>query len=94
MTEIERRVFKTGSLGGLAGFALCMAGAYLFQSNAMVNGAITFGLIGVFSAFLWVAQASTDSLRDYGLGEGTATHYGEEHAKFMFGEDYKKPKDD
>lgn len=92
MTRFEKRVFRTGVGTGLAGFTLCIAMACLLSAPALATAACVFAFIGIVIAFLWFIQACADSFRDYGLGEGTANLYGEDHAKRMFGENYKKPK--
>ena len=92
MTKFENRIFRIGVGIGLAGFTLCSAMAYLFHAPPFAMVASVFAFVGIVIAFLWFIQACADSFRDYGLGEGTANLYGEGHAKRMFGENYKKPK--
>lgn len=92
MTKFEKRMFRIMVGIGLSGFTLCSAMAYLLGAPAFAMVASVFAFIGIVIAFLWFIQACADSFRDYGLGEGTANLYGEDHAKRIFGENYMKPK--
>lgn len=94
LTRLEKQVLRLCTLGSTIGFFTCVAGAYLFEVRALVALSIGIGILGVMVGFLWFCQASVESLRDYGLGEGVATYYGEERARAMFGENYKRTEDD
>lgn len=94
MTHSENRTLKLflwgcSALGALSltiGFGLEIATASALGSMMLV--------LPVLVGFLWFAQACADSLRENGLGEGTAQLYDEAYAKRLFGENYKRPSDD
>ena len=94
LTRLEKQGFRWGALVGVFGFFACFAGFYLFEIRALAGLTMGFGFLGAIAGFLWFAQASEEALRDYGLGEGVATLYGEERARAMFGENYKRTEDD
>ncbi|MCI2394312.1 hypothetical protein [Aliiroseovarius sediminis] len=86
--------FKWVLVGGMVGFLLFLGLGWLVESKLLLS--ISMWLLGLslISGFLWFTEASADSLREYGLGEGVANLYGEDRAKFMFGENYKRNQDD
>lgn len=91
MTEGEKCIFRHVIFGSLmsGGATGCMA--YILVSSSLMTAAAFLVLFGLLFCMFWFFQASMDSFRDYGLGEGIANLYGEERAKMMFGDDYKKP---
>lgn len=91
LTEFEKRVFRGVMLTSLMGALACGLIAFATGSNAWITGAGWLILIAIIFAIFWFFQACLQSLRDYGLGEGMANLYGEERAKMMFGENYKRP---
>lgn len=91
MTKFEKRMFRIGVGTGLAGSTLYSLMAYLLHAPAFAMAAIALAFFVILTAFLWFIQACVDTFRNYGLGEGMANLYGENRAKRMFGEDYKKP---
>ena len=96
LIEFEKRVFRYIIFGSLffGGFCIAMGAATL--SAGWMQIAAGFFFFSVLFALFWGAQACFDSMRDFGLGEGMANLYGEERAKMMFSEVYKRPdaKDD
>lgn len=90
MTEGEKTIFRFVIFGSLiTAIPLLAVGAILPSDVCSVCGAFLVLFAVLFSMF-WFFQACMDSLKDYGLGEGMANLYGEERAKMMFGEDYKR----
>lgn len=91
LTAFEKRVFRTiilssllfGLFAGFVGFA--------FDANSWyVAATVTFFVSSVIG-LIWFFQECMTSLRDYGLGEGIANLYGEDRAKFQFGNHYMRP---
>ncbi len=90
LTPFEKRVFRIIIFGSLIIGFCCGVFGFLMTSSAWMTSAMFAIMIAILFAFFWLAQASVQSFRDYGLGEGVANLYGEERAKFIFGEDYKR----
>ena len=90
LTGFEKRVFRGIIFSGLATALICGVLGFLLGSASWMTGAGFALLLAAIFALFWFFQASLQSLRDYGLGEGMTNLYGEERAKMMFGEDYKR----
>ncbi len=94
MNDFEKKALRLFVL-----VAACSSGvAFTFGISFANKTAISIGSVaaamGVIVAFLWAAQLCLESFRNYGLGEGIEFLYGKDHARHMFGENYKKPPND